>query len=272
MYIHAYMPFRRRKVIRKRPVRARARRVPRRRQFEGRSKSSPELLSYFPVGNVSPLPPRYRTKFTAEFYGSTTSGVGSGDYGWIFPMNSMFQPLNRGTTGLSIQLPSGASLATFTPTGLSQLLNGAAYTNYRVLSSKFEIDVVPQSIQDSAVVAITPAQITISPVSVANAMSQPYTKIADFSQGRPLAKGKIMHSNYRTMHEVMGVSPQAIENDLSASTWAGIGSDPSILWTWIVNMETLDNTQLNQPLEVHARITYWVELASVANASMVQHT
>lgn len=225
---------------------------------KGKFAASPDIVCFMPKETQNIFPPRYRTKLTAQFFGFTNTGMGSGDYAWQFKLNSPRVPLNFTNTGLTL---NNITASTYQPAGMSTIFNTAIYNFGRVYASSIELDVIPQSVQDSVLATITPSGST-APNTVAEALTQPYTKQAGFSSGRQTtAKGNTL-KNYFTVAKLLGVSHQAIQDDISGATFFQNAIDPDIVFTWNVNIETGDNSALNNSLEVRVRIVYYVEFWS----------
>jgi len=232
---------------------------------KGKFQANPDIICFMPKDSQNAFPPRWRTKFTAQFYGSTTSGAGSGDYTWNFNLNSPIHPLDYANTGLTI---NNLTAATYMPAGLSQLFNANIYNTGRVYASAIEVDVLPQSVSDSVVATLTPIATAGSLTTVAQALTQPYTKQATFASGRQTTpKGNAL-KHYFTASKLMGVSRQAVQDDISGTLIFQYPTvNPNLLMVWALNIETGDNSILGQPLEVRVKIVYYTELFANLSAS-----
>lgn len=224
-----------------------------------------KMVSFYPSGTNSPLPPRYRCKFITNVYGYTSLGVGSGAYSFAVKLNSPRLPMASGFLGTGITWVNIAT-GTLNPTGLTTLLNANYYTRYRVYSSQCAIDLIPQSIQDSVVATVSPILNNVF-ATTADAIKQPFTKSYDFVNARnPPSKYGL--KNYITQHGFVGVRKQAIEDDLSQSYVGYYNADPQNLLLWNITMSTIDNTILNNALELRLRLVHYVELFGIVTESM----
>ena len=107
---------------------------------KGKFDASYSQITFMPKNTRNMFTPRWRTKCTAQFYGSTTTGVGSGDYSWVFKLNSPITPLDGSNSGLTI---NNLNKLTYFPAGFTQLCNDDIYAQGRVYASSIEIDIVP---------------------------------------------------------------------------------------------------------------------------------
>jgi len=231
---------------------------------KGKFDATPDVITFMPKETRNMFPPRWRTKCVAQAYGSTSVGMGSGDYVWTFSHNNPIQPFNYTNTGLTL---NNITKATYMPAGLTSLFNLNIYQFGRVYASAIELECNPQSIQDSVTAVITPNYNQGQPSTVAAGLAQPYGKEMVFSSSRSSGNSKALNvlKHYFTVPKLIGCTSQALQSDLTSSLTFGIASGPvynfpGLSTLWAVNIETGDNTVLNDPLEVRIKITYYLEL------------
>ena len=210
----------------------------------------------------TPIPSRFRTKLTAAIYGYEAAGITNSQY--AVNLNSIYQPFNGGTW--TNALPA---IATLQPTGFASFLNVNFYRKFRVYGSKIEIEFLPQALTDTVECVITPAISGVAPVNTANAMAQPFSKSSLFSSSKQnIFNGKL--KNYMTVHQLLGVSKTAVENDLSGQLNGAYNADPVLLYNWYVTYTTPDNAVTAVALEYRCKVTWYVEMFQPAYANFLE--
>jgi len=192
---------------------------------------SSELVIYKNVKAISPFPPRYRTVMTTAMRGFINSGTGA--VTWYCKLNSAHLPFQGG--GWPNALPA---VTTLKPTGFPQICNATFYTLFRVLRSKIRIQCSPGDASDTVQITVTPSGNSATPASAALAMGQRHTEWKQVQIGTPQASQTV--SNEITMARFLGVTDQAIQNDLSGDFLGTYAADPADTVFWVVNW-TPDN-------------------------------
>jgi len=219
-------------------------------------RATSELVTYMAPRQM-PFPPRYRTKFNIDIYGSIAAGSATGQY--FASLNSCLTPLAGGAwPGPSLAI-AGAEC-----TGLTQLLNANFYKKFRVYGSKISIEFLPQALADTVEVIVLPSD--TSSLTVAPLLGQPYAKNMMMSSSKMNSKSGSFISNYMTVHKFLGVSKRAIEDDLSGQFAGSYTADPSTQFYWVVSWVTPDAVNLVTPLEYRLKLTYYTELYSPTGA------
>lgn len=227
-----------------------------------------DVVNYM-VPRQMPWPPAYRTKLTMNWMARISVGdlpATGGPYVYI-GLNYIYLPINNSTWAgnLPFTVTSSIDDAILQPTALAQFAptSGQLYRNWRVYSSKLSITGAPTNPLDYFELTITPSRLLGVPANVGVAMAQPYTRTLTSFTG----KGPSTVSNYITVHKLMGVSPQAIQDDLSAQlTGSYTGTLPGTPFYWIVNIQTLDGTQNDGIIDFMFKMTYWVEFLNPSSA------
>lgn len=229
--------------------------------------TSQELVIYRGQ-NLMPYPPRFRTKFQTDIYGYIAAASTTVNQ-YYCGMNYIHLPYNNG--GWSNAVPA---IATLTPTGYSALLNANIYTKARVFFSKILVEFLPQALGDTLEVTVTPSNATGSPTNTGVAMAQPNTKSGLFSSSKNNVNSKKHGSaivNAISQHKLIGVSAQALANDLSGNYEHAYNANPTIPLYWVVNTTAPDaaaTPNFTNPCEFRIRLTHWVELYAAYNASV----
>lgn len=227
-----------------------------------RPRKTSDLVIYKSV-KQNPVPPRLRTQLALDFYGAAASGAASGHY--FCGMNFMYQSLaSGGWPGASL------TIATANPFGFTALCNTNLYRRYRVYGSRIEVEFLPQALTDTVEVTVTPSQLSTSPASVALGMSQRQT-VSGFNSSNKnnmnSKKGSAL-VNYITQHKLLGVSYQAIKDDLSQNYTGGAAAAPGVPMYWVVNWQTPDAVTLAVILEYRVRIRYDVEFYQFTGSTL----
>jgi len=244
-------------------------RRPRRNTNKGRN-ANLKLSFAPPLGNHTPLPMEYFTRFTAAGCFYTSTGTGTGDYNWKFELNSIAAPFANVTTGVTW---NNLTPATYQCPGTASLISATMYTTWVVYSAMLEIDVTPQSVVDSCVCTITPSQSSSIPGSVGVALGKPFTVQTSFAAGRTYRTNRDFQLYQRfSAWKLLGLPKYIYMNDPSGNfvggESSGLPTAPPVNLPWTVNLETGDNSQLTQPLEVRVRVTYFVRLYGLQSASL----
>lgn len=213
----------------------------------------------------NPYPQRYRCKFTTAFYGAIAAGTATGSYfAW---MNSAYLPFN---TGGWPGAASGLSIATLQPTGYSAMVNVNLYNSVRVLSSKITVEFLPQALTDTVEVVVVPCRSNSVPASVQVALSQPWARHHFMSSSKMNTKNGSMITNYISQHKFLGVSFDAIKNDLSGNYTHAYNTNPAVDFLWSVQWGTPDAVNLATALEYRVKLVHYVELYNNTSATLVQ--
>lgn len=261
----------------KRRIRKSKRRIFKKKVMKkGHRAAKKDRMMFNPRLGGLPFPSTYLTKMVSTVAGYTTSGVGSGTYHWFIKMNSIYQPFALASGLLNVTLLPAFS-TTSQPTGFNTLFPNASnlYTRFRVVGSKCDVQITPQSIQDSVEATLTPSTNSADPGNLMIAYGQRLTKSAEFNGYRETlvtnlvtgVKSKARSlSSYCTMHQLYGVAKKAIDYDLSGQFTGTYTGDPPVTATWVINVNTGDNTVLNSPLEVKITMVYYVLCYGLSNA------
>lgn len=246
-------------------------------------KASKELVTYMAPQQL-PLPPKYRTKFTAKFFGSVPAAAGSASRTWLVNFNDPSLPFaytGTGTFGASTNLFDAPSIAnnTLNPTGFTTLWNTNMYQAARVYSSSIALEMIPSALADTVEAYIMP----ISAIPAAGfvvgtsnymALSQPLTKSQIFSSSKTNnIKNKGQLVNYCSQHKLLGVSKRAIEDDLSGNYEIDLANNtpnPLVPTYWQLGYDTLNKADLATFLDYRISVTYYVELYSLNVGQLLQ--
>jgi len=223
------------------------------------------------MGNHTPLPQVFFTRFTASGSCYTASGAATGDYTWNFKLNSISKPFANVTVGLTW---NNLTPATYEMPGVTSLVSTTMYTTYVVYGAMIEVDITPQSVTDSVICAITPSQTSSSPSSVGAAAGRPFTRQATFASGRTLKSRDFPLFQRFSAWKLLGITKPFYVNDTSGNfvggESSGVPTDPPVNLPWVVNVETGDNAVLSQSLELRFRLTYFVKLYGLETSILAE--
>lgn len=222
-----------------------------------RNRITDRLVSYFPLGHKLPLPPTYRTKMHAEFYGYDATGVSSMRAG--FYMNRMFNPFSTG----ALQFPNPSqTMATLTPYGFENLVNADGYQYYRVYKCKAEFEVVPQALTDTVNVSLTASNDNGRPIDSSDAMGRPFSVSKFNSSSKQNGPNGSKITLTVPVSKFLGVSAQSIKDDISfqyTGDWQNAIGPQRLIYI-IACADTPDGVVTVQNLEYYLRVTWYVEL------------
>lgn len=231
------------------------------------------VLIFNPPSNL-PIPQRFKTKFTCAVEGYVAAGAFASKQ-YNMNLNQLYLPFN--SLGTDLPATFAPAPATVQATGATQLLSALGttgpYTKYRVLASSIEITALPQVTGDSIILTVTPSASSTQPSDATTAQAQAFTKraICTFAQtpmGDVTKRGTI--KNYCNVADFLGVTQEAIENDLSGNyqiQWAsGVGTP--IYWT--VNYTIQDATNQASSIMFSYKLNYWVELFGMYTAQVTE--
>lgn len=218
------------------------------------------VVSYM-VPRQMPFPPRFRTTFTAGFYGFIGSAANLATGQYFAKLNSAFLPFTGGGW-----LNPSAALTGIIPAGYSSLCVTQLYTKIRVYASTIEIEFLPQALTDTVLCTVTPSAVTTLPANTNDAIDQPYTKQLLMSSSKMNSRNGSMIRNTISQHKFLGCTKRAIEDDLSGNYMHTYNGNPTVPFYWVVNWQTPDNVNIAVNLEYKVKMTYYVELFSDTNA------
>lgn len=229
------------------------------RKAVGKYKKDENRVTYLGKKNWNlPLPPRYITKVETTNQWYITSGAGSLPLVFEVKLNSLLTPWNTTNPIPAGQVTYAANL--LYPLGVPNLLNATMYGSFRVFRSDCEVMVIPEATgNDSINTCIMPAETGISTWTANSAMNRPFAKT--FIQFPGAASKKI--TNSITVPTLVGISPQAIKDDVSSSYRGTIASDPSNLLKWYIYAWDSSGNALTgangSTVNFSAKVTYYVE-------------
>lgn len=219
-----------------------------------KTKKEQNIVSYFSK-SLLPYPERYRAKFHCDIAGYFPASLASTTQ-YFVQLNGLFHPFASG--GWPNALPL---ISTVAPMGLSNLLNSAYYTRYRVLGAKISFAMQSASVGDNFQVTITPGFQNNLPATTYTAMTIPFNKQKVFTQ----AQSQSPLTHYITQHELLGVRKQAIEDDLSGNYQGSAGTNCATSLYYVINVSCLDQTTTAAKASYICRMTYYAELWGNAN-------
>jgi hypothetical protein len=216
------------------------------------------------------VPPIYRTSCGIDYFGYHSSGLNKVTF--AVSANSLHLPFNSAlivTNSLSINAAgfspyTGSVYTTMQPQGFTNLCGSAApYLNYRVLSSKIGLKLIP----------ITEADTVVATINQVSTGEQWNTNVWTGSEA-PYASGTCVYtvseSNRQltqrfTSAEAFGVPEIAIRDNLS---YAGsFNTSPENEWNWILNIQTV-NTDSTQYIGIFLEVQYDVEFFNPATGGL----
>jgi len=221
-------------------------------------------IIHVPRGLHCPLPMRMLTTFTASGYFSLANATAA----YILPFR-----LGTPRLPFSGAAPTGVTWnnltpASFQPPGFGILVLSNVYVQGIVISATVELDVVPQSVQDSVVVTGTPSNANNVPASVGAALTRPWTKQQNFASGRVNMLGDYPWRHHIPISKFFGIPPLLYNNDQSGTWNFSPSTDPAIGCFYVVNFETGDAANLALSIECRIRITYRVLLRDLATETL----
>jgi hypothetical protein len=220
---------------------------------------------HVPRGLHCPLPMRMLTSFTASGYFSLASGTAA--YILPFKLGSPRLPFaGAAPTGVTW---NNLTPASFQPPGFAILISSNIYAQGIVLSATVELDVSPQTVQDSIVVTGTPSNVNNAPASVGAAMTRPWTKQQNFASGRVNRTGDFPWRHHIPISKFFGLPPLLYNNDVSGTWNFSPSTDPIIGMFYVINFETGDAANLVDSMECRIRITYRVLLRDLATETLL---
>lgn len=228
-----------------------------------------------PFNNVSMLPGRFHTKCYTTFYGTLDlTGLAAGIAGNIFvKSNSIWQPWNSVTANNN--LLTGVDSFDYqnsAPYGLSQFLGQPAtttcpYQNYRVYSSKINVELISQTNTDNTICVINPMD--INSLTGTNYKSWDYVSCAP---DRKMSKIAVhdTHSayvkNYTTTARTLGVSKSSIQDNSNYAASAGADPVTKTIWNVMFSLTSPNNNWTNE-LHLRIKVMYWIELFGLNEVS-----
>ncbi len=222
-------------------------------------------IIHVPRGLHCPLPMRLLTTFTASGYFSLALGTAA--YNLIIKLGSPRLPF-------ALAAPTGVTWnnltpASFQPPGFGILVGSNIYVQGIVLAATIELDVSPQTVQDSIVVTGTPSNLSTQPASVGAAMTRPWTKQQNFASGRVNMLGDFPWRHRIPIAQFYGIPPLLYDNDQTGTWNFSPSTDPTLGTFYILNFETGDAANLVDAMECRIRITYRVMLRDLATETLV---
>lgn len=238
------------------------------RKFVKKSKNYVGRVLKGSSGLNMPLPQRLKTKFTAMVNG-VCAAAGTAQRLYNIRMNGLVGPFNVTPTGTGIALEGPfIPLANIDAAGFLSLCNGSMYTQYRVFGSSIALQFQPEAFNDIVYVSVTPSTTVNLPLNYSLAISEPYTKSRTFAEAA--SSSNTWLKNYMTVSKLIGVTPRAVQDDISTSYNAVFNNNPLDEMFWVINWCQTDNIPPAQPCAYTIKVTYYVELFAIANASLSQ--
>lgn len=223
--------------------------------------ATPTTVTFMSNQN-NPFPRRYRCKMVSSLYGFIATGVADGSY--YVQLNSTYLPWALGGWP-----NSSSSLSSATPVGYDSLINSYLYNSVRVYGSRINVEFLPQALTDTVICTVTPSNSTAVPANVDEAMGQPYNKQLMMSSSKMNSPKGSSISNYISQSKFLGVSPRALEDDLSGNYIHNYNSDPLKPFYWIVNWTTPDAAVIATPLEYRVKVTWYIECFNETGANLL---
>lgn len=256
------MPFKKRN---HRPRRKRVNRNRNRPMRKRGHRKTQELLIYNNV-KQAPVPSRYRCNFMTQFYGYVAAGATGGTY--TANVNGLYGPVVGSWPN------STPSAATLQPTGYTSLLNINLYNQYRVYGSSILVEFLPESLVDTIQVVIVPSMINyFGSYGTGYLMGQEHAKSGLMSASKDDHNSKKGGSELRnsiTMHKLLGVSPKAIEDDLSGKFVSSYNNNPSNTALWGVSWVTPDGSALSANCKYRVTLIHHTECYQPYNIHMLE--
>lgn len=194
---------------------------------------------------IDPFPQRYRTVLTTAFSGAVPTSVSSLQA--IARLNSIYLPVTGGNWPGSVP-----AISTLKPTGFDRLMSIYAYRLFRVVASRIVVEVTPIADVDTVLVTITPSTSSSNPPGASEAMSTELTRFKQISRGQPASSNRV--TNKISVSTLMGVRPQAIEDDMSGSFTGTYNANPGVALYWTVWIKNISGANFN------TAVTYTVRL------------
>lgn len=252
----------------KKRIRKQVKRRPMRKMHKGKRTgglSSKELVIYKNPA-IEPFPSRYRCKFESSIYGSIGGTTGPAANQFVVRLNDLNLPYNAAAGGLYSAWPNALpDVTTLNPTGFLSLCNANLYNSFRVYSSTIHVEFLPESLLDTVQVSVIPVATNVQlGLPLSTIMNQPYAKSGLMSASKDdfnSKKGGSELRNSMTQHKLLGVSHQAITDDLSTNfTGAFGGTAPLKPMYWLVAYATPDGSVLTTHLKYRVRTVWHCEL------------
>ncbi len=219
-----------------------------------------------PLGQHCPLPMKLRTKFIASGMFSIAAATSACTLDFV--MNTCVLPFATTNTSGAVTWYN-LTIGTYYPAGFHQLCTANLYQQFVVESVLFEFDFTPQSVQDSVIVAGTPAQTGGVPSSVAAAMTRPWTKQMTFASGRTYRMGDYPYRHRINIPQYLGIPPFLMDNDFTTTFNGEPTASPTITLPYVVNVSTGDVVGLTVALECRVRVTYFTLLKNLNTDTMI---
>ncbi len=216
-----------------------------------------------PLGNHCPLPMRLYTQFTASGYFSLAAGTAA--YAMQIQLNTPRLPFRTVPTGLTW---NNLTPASFSCPGFATLVNTNVYVQGIVTAALVEVDMVPQTVQDSVIIAGVPSVTSGVPASVGAIMTRPWSKQQAFASGRVSVLGDYPWRHLITMHSFFGIPQGIYNNDVSGSFSFSPSTDPLTGVIYQLQIETGDAANLVDALEGRFRVTYYVMLRDLSTETL----
>lgn len=251
---------------------------PRRKMGNSKLFATKDLVSYMAGPRKLPFPERYRTKLHMEVDGFWLPAVLANNYAQAGPpVNQYFTVLGNGViTPFAANSTSAiaATLMTLNNQGLHPIATSnpighnllqTIYNGYRVFSSKIKVTAIPQSIVDPINLVIIPSFNQGSLLLTPNNPTQDVAYLAQY----PFAKSKTIQCNSGnyvlsssiSTHKLLGITKQALLNDLSGNYTVrdGANGNPGSVYNWYIAWQTEDNAAPAGNIGFKVEITYYIE-------------
>lgn len=243
-----------------------------RRFFKRKRKSNRNILSNIAVSTTrfNPIPPIYRTVLRTNLTG-VISDLGTAGIGiYAVKMNSMVDPWFTAQPFPNPKLPSGITLQTLRPAGLSNFMGyvnevgqiNSLYTIARVLASAVKVTVVPPAnyINTESAIITNYCQVSVTPVrntlfaSGVTAAQGPHTKtrLVTAYDTAPI-------NNYCKVMNFAGMTREKLLGDDTMRF--SLTTDPTDLMYWeiVVEKTASGNLSANAQLSYNVTIDYYVQ-------------
>lgn len=199
-----------------------------------------------------PLPVKWEATFDIENSGYVAA-AGAATTTYTVDLNSVYQPFNTANP-----IPNAlATIATQMPASLTSLLNANLYQRYIVRRSTIIVQIAPQSITDSVLVAVAPLDFN----STAHQLWPTYTAAA----AAPDSVERLTQSSFMNVLRKSVTPEQVMCRTLAQYTddnlsWGTYGAKPANICLWQITYQTADQAVLTAVLVIRVNVQYQVEL------------
>lgn len=207
-----------------------------------------------------PFPPRYICKMVCTITGQINSAAlpVSPPLFYTSYINSLANPFDTG----QLFPGSGLSVTSTAPVGLGSIFSTRCYQRYRVFAAKTSMRLQPGNLMDqiqAVIIPLTPDTI-FSSDTYFTVMAQPYAKTTSWTA----SNNRHWLTNKISVSKLMGVSSQAIKDDMSGNFYGTIINPPAqqCYWRYYINDQV--GMAFSAPIGYQVKNEYWVEFWDLA--------